>query len=919
LLVAHDQAGSFAEQPAVMGLREGAPEAPSSASGVRRAVGPGDRLGVYEIQAFVGAGGMGEVYKARDTRLDRSVAIKVLPAQLAADRDRFQRFEREARAVARLDHPHIGVLYDVGEASGLHFLVMQYLEGETLAARLTKGSLPLDQVLRSAIEIADALAHAHRRGIVHRDLKPGNIFLTKTGARLLDFGLAKWREVPPGDLLSGRSALATVPESLTDKGMIVGTLHYMAPEQLEGKETDARADLFAFGAVVYEMVTGKKAFDAGSSASVIAAILGTQPPAMATRQPLTPPALDQVVTTCLAKDPDERWQAAADVARQLRWIAEAGAQTQSVVAPAARRNRRGFLVVAVVALVVGGLLGGVLWSAMRSRSAPPPLQVTRSNLSAPIPILDDLALSPDGTRLAYVDEREGKPRIYLRLLNELEAKPIEGTDDAGILFFSPDGQWLGFSARTKLMKVALTGGAPQTICDCAPIPMGAAWGSDGTIVFAPTNRSGLYTVPAAGGTPQVLTQLDEHEKSHRQPQFIPGSNAVLFTVTTPDMTSFDEARIGIVALDNHKRRVVINGGSSPRFVRTGHLLYSRGASLMAVPFDPRRLEIAGQPISVLDSVRSFNDGGALFTVSEAGLVAYVPGEVPAAHDRLIWVDRQGKVQPLTDARQRFGSVRLSPDGQRLALMAGGVNEQVWTYDLARGTLSRLTFEWDNQFPTWTPDGAGVVFRSDRSGVFNLYSQTWDGSSPAERLTESPDPQFASSWTPDGKNLAFVNNSPKTGFDIWLLTTGPERRAHPLIQTPFNEFFPTFSPDGHWLAYVSNETGRDEVYIRPFPGLGAKWQVSTDGGMGPSWEPKHGRELYYQNRSKLMAVAIQTTPKFAAAAPRVLFDAPYVEGFYDVAPDGRFIMIDHKQSEPPASQITLITNWFEELKRRVPTP
>jgi serine/threonine-protein kinase len=447
--------------------------------------------------------------------------------------------------------------------------------------------------------------------------------------------------------------------------------------------------------------------------------------------------------------------------------------------------------------------------------------------------------------------------------------------------------------------------------------MGAAWGPDDTIVFTPTNREGLYLVSATGGTPQVLTTLEAHEKSHRWPQFIPGSRAVLFTITTPDMTSFDGARIGVVSLDTHQRRVVLDGGTNPRFVSTGHLVYLRGASLVAIPFDPRRLEITGQPAAALDGVSVFDAGDAQFAVAQTGLVAYVRGEVHTGHDRLVWVDRHGKVESLMDARRDFGSVRLSPDGQRLALMIGGTNEQVWLYDIARRTLSRLTFEWDNQYPTWMPDGKRVVFRSDRTGVFNLYSQQWDGSGPAERLTESPDSQFASSWTRDGNVAAFVDNGPKTGFDIWLLMVAPERRVRPLIQTPFNEFFPTFSPDGHWLAYVSDETGRQEVYIRPFPSLGAKWQISTDGGMAPVWEPQHGQELYYQNGGKLMAVAIQTHPTLVAAAPRLLFDGPY-KALYDVGRDGRFIMIEHKPSEEPSPQITLVQNWFEELKRRVPT-
>ena len=474
---------------------------------------PGDRVGVYEIQSMLGAGGMGEVYKARDTRLDRTVAIKVLPPHLAADRDRYQRFEREARAVASLDHPHIGALYDVGQDGEPHFLVMQYLDGETLAARIAKGPLPFEQALRCAIDIADALDHAHRRGIVHRDLKPGNIFLTKSGglrqgsgqAKLLDFGLAKWRAVAAGSAVGGLATTPDGPDSLTADGMIVGTLHYMAPEQLEGKNADARSDLFAFGVLVYEMVTGRKAFEGGSAAAIVAAILDTQPPPISTLQPLTPPALDHVVTLCLAKDPEERWQSAGDVARELRWTAESSAHAATGLAPAGSRwNRRAVLITAVVGLLATALLGAAVWSGMRARPATPPLQIHRSSRlrrhrSAKSRCHRMAAASP-------MERRDGTSRIYLRRLDELDEKPIADTDDPCCPFFSPDSRWIGFFTAGKLKKVAVSGGAAQTICTCNG-SWGASWGPDDTIVFAP-NAGGIdLQCPgcAAGGTPQAVT------------------------------------------------------------------------------------------------------------------------------------------------------------------------------------------------------------------------------------------------------------------------------------------------------------------------------------------------------------------------------------------------------------------------------
>jgi serine/threonine protein kinase/WD40 repeat protein len=917
LLANHQQAGSFAERPEIELLDALAPGTDSGSASTRRVVHPGDRLGVYEIQALVGAGGMGEVYKARDTRLDRTVAIKVLPLHLAEDRDRYQRFEREARAVASLDHPHIGALYDVGQDGGVQFLVMQYLDGETLAARLAKGPLPIEQALRYAIDIANALDHAHRRGIVHRDLKPGNIILTKSGATLLDFGLAKWRASASG-LVGGLTAAATAHDSLTERGTIVGTLHYMAPEQLEGKDTDARTDLFAFGVVVYEMVTGRKAFEGTSSASIVAAILDTQPPSISTVRPLTPPALDNVVKTCLAKDPDERWQSAGDLARQLRWIAESGSQAPAITPVDSQRNRRTAQMVAVVALLAAGLVGAAIArSSMRARSASVSLQVTRSIVSTPRELWVDqnLALAPDGSRLAYI----AGDRLYVRALDELDSKPISGVEYPSFPFFSPDSRWLGFFARGKLMKVASSGGPPQTICETpggGGGRNGATWGPDDTIVFTSSHRTGLVRVPAAGGTPQILTTLntDRHEKSHRFPQFLPEGRALLFDVVTAEMTSPDEGRIEVLSLATGERRTLLEGGTSPRYASTGHLVYARGGSLFAVAFDPRRLEIRGQPVSVLDGVSASFSGVAAFNFSQHGLLAYIAGH-PNWDTSIVSVDRQGKVQPLIETRRPYYNVEISPDGQQLALSIIALNDQVWLYDLARRTMRRLTFAWDNRAWAWTPDGRRIVFSSDRSGSYNFYWQDPEGGGPAERLTDSPHSQEVGSWSPDGKAFAFGDDGVTTQGDIWLLTLDPERRVRPLIQTPFDEGDPMISPDGRWLAYYSDESGRYEVYLQSFPDLGRKWQVSTEGGEGPRWAPR-GHELFYRNLDKLMAVPIGSGLAAPVGAPRLLFEGRY--GNYAVAPDERFIMI-RPETALESSQITLVQNWFEELKRRVPTP
>jgi hypothetical protein len=918
LLATHEQAEGFAERPEIELL--GALEADSRMSAAGRALHCGDRLGAYEIHSLVGAGGMGEVYKARDTRLDRTVALKILPAHLAADHDRYHRFEREARAVASLDHPHIGALYDVGQDEGLHFLVMQYLEGETLAARLARGHLPLDQVLRYAIEIAGALDHAHRHGIVHRDLKPANIVLTKSGAKLLDFGLAKWRAESAAGIAHASSVRATVPDSFTAQGVLVGTLHYMAPEQLEGKEVDARTDLFAFGVVVYEMVTGKKAFDGDSSARVMAAILGTEPPALSTLRRATPPALDHLVQTCLAKDRDDRWQSARDLRNQLQWIAGSAGGEYLQATPPPRWNHRRVVLATLVGMLVGGVVAvSLLWHRVRVLTALPQVRVTRSTVPIPpaayLPRMG-LAISPDGAHLAYVAER----RILLRTLDELDWKPIAGTDDALGLFFSPDGRWLGFFANGKLKKVGVGGGAPQVICE-TEAPFGATWGPNDSIVFTDGHRAGLSIVSASGGTPRVLTLPDrvKQEKSHRYPQFLPGGKAVLFNIVSADLTSFDDARIAVLSLDTGHWKALLDGGTNPAFAATGHLIFSRGASLFAVPFDVTRLQIGGQPAPVLEHVRSTAGSGSVaFTLSDNGLLAYVQGDRTGNDRTVVSVDRQGNAEALIDARREFLSAYLSPDGHQIAVTIAEANDQIWLYDLTRHTLTPLTFAWDNRVSAWTPDGKRITFSSDRAGPYNLYWQAPTGNGVAERLTESANGQGDDGdWSPDGRFFVFHDDLPATHPDLSTLDMESGRSVRPLIATRFTELDPKFSPDGRWLAYDSDDSGREEVYVRSFPDLGSRWQVSTDGGIVPVWD-RQGKELFYWNpgTETMMAVAVQTRPAFKASAPRPLFHGHYAIWNYDITPDGRrFIMIRPGPSEAPLTQITLVQNWFEELKRR----
>jgi Tol biopolymer transport system component/predicted Ser/Thr protein kinase len=881
---------------------------------------PGRRLGPYEILSAIGAGGMGEVYKARDTRLDRIVAIKVLPTHLADRSELRERFEREAKTIASLNHPHICVLHDIGQQDGIDYLVMEYLEGETLAQRLQKGPLPLEQVLQYAIEIADALDKSHRKGITHRDLKPGNIMLTKSGTKLLDFGLAKLKqEAAPATPVS---QLPTMQNAITGEGTILGTLQYMAPEQVEAKEVDARTDIFAFGAVVYEMATGKKAFEGKSSASVMAKIMETEPPPISSLQPMTPPALDRMIKTCLAKDPDERWQTAGDMCRELKWVAES---SSSAVAPAAataervRTLRVWAFVTGLACLILAAIAGFAGWILKPT----PPKAVTRTVITLPPgdrlvgPDQPALSLSPDGKELAYAATRGGITQIYLRSLDSLEDRPITGTERGYDPFFSPDGQWLGFFSDGKLKKALVSGGPAVALAD-AENPYGGSWSSQGAIAFTPIGVSPILQVSDVGGTPQPVTRFENGDTFNIWPHFLPGGKALLFTAGVAS----GSGHIAVQVIATGKRQDLV-AGRRPRYANSGQLIYAQGTTLMAVAFDPQRLEIKGTPVPVVEGVEeSLGYGTSQYDISDSGSLVYISGRVGASQRRLVWVSRNGAEQILPAAPQNYQYVRLSPDGHRVAVE---LDNQVWLYDLTRDTLTRFTFEGNaNQSPTWTPDGKRIAFYSSRGGPANLYWQLADGSGGLERLSTDQFAQIPRSWSPDGQLLAFHENNPKTGKDIWVLRMS-DHKAEPFLVTPFMEGAPTFSPDGHWLAYVSNESGRPEVYVQPFPGPGGKWQISTEGGTEPAWN-RNGRELFYRSGKKMMALDVATQPSFSPGKPRMLFegeyftsDWPLIGTAYDVSPDGqRFLMVKSTEQASAATQINVVLNWFEELKQKVPT-
>jgi serine/threonine-protein kinase len=886
---------------------------------------------------------MGEVYRARDTRLERSVAIKILPAQFSSDPVRKQRFEREAKTISSLNHPHICVLYDVGSQDGLDYLVMECVEGETLAKRLEKGPLPLEQVLKYGTQIADALEKAHRSGVIHRDLKPGNIMLTPTGAKLLDFGLAK--PAAPLTSLATLTATAAKQSPATEQGAIVGTFQYMSPEQIEGNDLDGRSDIFSLGAVLYEMLTGQRAFQGKSQLSVASAILEKEPAPINRVKPLTPPALDHAIRRCLAKEPEERWQSAADLAGELQWIAEAGSQAEvpaPLVSQRKVRERIAWAAAAVLALVAIALVIGFVGR------APKPLQPMRLNAeigadaSLFIILGPSAILSPDGTRLAFVASgADQKQRLYFRSLDQLQASVLPGTENVRNPFFSPNGEWIGFFADGKLKKISAQGGAVVTLCDAAD-DRGGSWSEDGTIVFTRGAGSGLSKISSAGGSPEQLTTLNQaSEHTHRWSQVLPGGKTVLFTANVL-LGSFERADIVAYTMSTGQRKTVLHGGFYGRYVPTGHLVYMHYMhenTLFAVPFDAKRLEVTGQAAPILEGVvTNANTGGAQFSFSEAGNLVYVPGRSSAVLGSIYWMERDGKFRPLRESPAGYLNPAFSPDGKRLAMeIFDGKNNDIWVYELGRDTLTRLTFASEaSRVPVWTPDGQRITYSSLEKGVANLYWKRADGAGDAQRLTENKNPQRPYSWRADGKFLAFTQSNPDTGTDIMMLPfEGDEKSGRKpgeprvFLNSPYDETSPAFSPDGRWLAYVSNESGSNEVYVRPFPGPGGKWQISTGGGQFPKWS-RTDKELFYRSPDSKLMVAAYTASgdSFVAGKPQLWSPGQFINltnlgPFYnfDLHPDGkRFAVV--KTPGPGegtlVNKVTFIFNFFDELRRKVPT-
>ena len=890
---------------------------------------PGTRLGPHEIIAPLGAGGMGEVYRARDTRLDRMVALKVLPAHLADNEELRQRLDREAKAISALSHPHICALYDVGHQDGVDYLVMEYLEGETLTDRLARGSLPPEQVLRYGVQIADALDKAHRQGITHRDLKPGNVMITKSGVKLLDFGLAKLRAATSGSVFSSVSVLPTqIDKSLTAQGTILGTFQYMAPEQLEGKDADARSDIFALGAVLYEMATGRKAFEGKSQASLIAAILDRTPPPISSIQPMTPPALDRVVKTCLEKDPDDRFQTAHDVRLQLEWIAEGGSQAglpAPVVARRRSRERLAWIVAGVLAAAIAVLAGLLFYQ----RPGTDLLRPVRSNVLPPEKatfrfVGEDagpVEISPDGRQLAFVArDSSGKSGLWIRPLDSLVARSITGTEDAEYPFWSPDSRFVGFFAGGKLKRIEVSGGPPLTICDAAD-PRGGSWSRDGVILFAPHFREPLHRVAASGGKPLPVTKFDDSRKetTHRWPHFLPdGKHFLYFSGSHSTGTESELDAIFVGSLDPKEAPKLLVNVRSKGIYASGHLLFVRQKTILAQAFDPEKLALTGEAVPVAESVQEdlgfFN---AVFSASEKGTLVYQEAGASTGLTQVVLFDRNGTKLDTIGEPADYWDPHFSPDGRRVAMGIGDPGD-IWIHDLSRGLRTRVTFAPpDDYAAVWSPDGSRVAFASQRSGAGDIYARTASGTGEDQLLVGSKDFKIPTSWSSDGRVLLYHVRAGNARWDLWMLSLS-DGKTTPLLRTQFDEGGGAISPDGRWLAYFSDESGRLEVYVQPFPGPGGKWQVSTAGGVNPVWR-NDGKELFYQALDgKFMAVEIQTGTAVESGAPKALFGAPTKSSSgrnFDVSSDGqRFLVntpVEGEQGSPP---IVLVQNWTAVLTR-----
>ena len=884
------------------------------------ALSPGSKLGPYEIGAPLGAGGMGEVYRAKDTRLERAVAIKILPAQFTGDAASRQRFEREAKAISSLNHPHICVLYDIGEQEGVAYIVMECLEGETLAQRLERGALPLEQTLKYGAQIAEALYKAHGSGIVHRDLKPGNIMLAATGAKLLDFGLAK--EASP--LANAATLTAASPSSpITQQGSIVGTFQYMSPEQVEGKEVDGRSDIFSLGSVLYEMVSGKRAFEGKTQLSVASAILEREPAALSVLKPVTPRGLERAIQRCLAKDPEERWQTGRDLASELKWIGESGSQTGAAVATgsggiSARSSPRWLPWLAAGALAALLLTAGLAWRGTRRD------EEQRMYFAAPLAFAArDMAVAPNGHTVAVVGYNEAarKSVIWLYEVGSQEARVVPDTEGAIFPFWSPDGKSLAFFSGGKLKRLEIAGGPAQTLCD-APSGRGGTWNKDGVILFTPSGRltSGLSRVSASGGSPTPIGGAfpGQGQTSQRWPVFLPDGKHYLF-LSAAVTTRNESDGIYVGELDSEERRLVVKTRANAAYAAPGYLLFFRENTIFGQPLDLKTFQLTGEPAALITEPQFLPRVlRASFAVSDNGLLLVQQGG-NVSLSRLAWFDRKGNEVGVVGPPDVYSNLLLSANGHSLALDktdGGSQNTDIWTYDLQNNAIKRLTFDSGlDALPLWSPDGARVVFTSSRRNVFDLYLKDADGAGEDKQLIASAVDKYPNAWSRDGKFILYTE-----GAEMKYLTS-PDWKSTDFLKATATCKNAQFSPDGKWVAYASNESGKWEIYVTSFPEAHGKWQVSVSGGEQPRWR-SDGKELFYLSSDmKMMAAPVKTGAGLNAGAPAELFQANPREivatseqVIYDVDPTGQRFLINPQVKSTDTHPISVILNWNAGLKR-----
>ena len=859
---------------------------------------------------------MGEVYRARDTRLSRHVAIKVLRGPLRDDMRQRARFNREAKTISSLSDPHICALHDIGSDNGVDYLVFEYCDGITLSRRLARGPLPIEQVLQFGNEIATALSRAHRAGIIHRDLKPSNVMLTKSGVKLLDFGLAK----PVLTASADDDSTFSLREPISEEGSFLGTLHYMAPELLAGREADARSDIFALGVVLYEMVTGKPAFSSTSAPGIMAAILEHEPQPILELQPRTPPALDYVISKSLSKNPDVRWESAHDIAEQLRWISQSPDTPSS--SPKSRRIVP-FAIAAAALLVL--TVAAVRWT----RRVPEIDRLTRLSIPLETPagvpangknlMLTGIDLSRDGSKVAYsycapCNSHLTDSHIYVRHLDSFESVPVPGTEGGEMPFFSPDGQWIGFFVMGQLRTIPITGGTPQVVSSQSFwVSQGMSWAPDGTIYFAPGVGHGLWSVAAAGGKARPITVPDASrgENSHLWPQALPDGEHVLFTIRTAQITSFDQARVAMLSAKTGKWKVILEGGTFGRYT-SGQLLFARAGALYAAPFDLASTSVTGPPRKVLDGVRTSGaSGNGWYQVSDGGDLMYLRGTPVGGRSEILAVDRTGVSRVLATLPVLATRPRVSPDGRKVSLNVATANREVWLYDLESAAARRLSSQsGDNMGGVWTADGTRLIYTSDN----RIVSQRVDGSADVEVILRPapgrPITPWMTSCSPDGKGILYSDNDPVTKSDIWILPLEGDRTPRPVLRSPAAEYAAQFSPDGKWIAYVATDIDHPEVYVRPTTGAG-QVEISQGGGNPPSWS-RDGKEIFYLRGEEMMAVPIAVDgSRLHAGKPRVLFHSPSTD-FFDVTKDG-FLMLRWLDMPQPR-EINVVLNWKRELRQ-----